>query len=453
MTTFIQTLLTSHELLSKLIVIPLFVFETLIQYLLFSSINQVDVKNKTKILYIVITTLFIGIIKFFIPNPYDLAMLLIINIFIVHTLLKLSKSKAISSVLVISLLACVCEGIFFLTFYLGLGFDNVDEIAKIPIYNFIITFGIDFLVCMFVLLIRFIKMEFSLSEDIPKLKKIILLANFILAISISFPITIYFIVYHENFHMPFIIYIIIATSLFLILSIYNLFKGNQLEITKRNLENSESHNKTLNILLDNIRTFKHDYVNIVQAIGGYVNVDDMRGLKSYYSGMLEECQKVNNLSSLNTEVINSPPIFALLTSKYNTADNLGIKINLEVFIDLTKLYIPIYEFTKILGILIDNAIEASIECDKKIINIILRTKPSSKEQLLIIENTYSNKNIDTELIYNKNYSTKNKKNNSGLGLWEVRQILKRLKNTDLITSKDDLYFKQHLSLWELKKGD
>ena len=39
------------------------------------------------------------------------------------------------------------------------------------------------------------------------------------------------------------------------------------------------------------------------------------------------------------------------------------------FIDLTELKIKPYEFTRILGILLDNSIEAAQECDKKYINI------------------------------------------------------------------------------------
>ena len=48
----------------------------------------------------------------------------------------------------------------------------------------------------------------------------------------------------------------------------------------------------------------------------------------------------------------------------------------------------IYEFTRILGILMDNAIEAAYECDNKIINVEIRKDFKVNRQLLIIENTY-----------------------------------------------------------------
>lgn len=61
----------------------------------------------------------------------------------------------------------------------------------------------------------------------------------------------------------------------------------------------------------------------------------------------------------------------------------------------------IYEFTKILGILLDNAIEAAQECEKKVINVTIRKDFKVNRQLLVIENTYKDKNIDTEKIYER----------------------------------------------------
>lgn len=141
-------------------------------------------------------------------------------------------------------------------------------------------------------------------------------------------------------------------------------------------------------------------------MGGYVQTDNMEALKTYYSQLLEDCQKVNNLSTLNPDVVNEPAIYNLLTAKYHLADEKGISIKLEIFLDLTELNIKIYEFTKILGILMDNAIEAASECEEKLINVTIRKDSKQQRQLLIIENTYLDKNVDTEKIYEKGFSSK-----------------------------------------------
>ena len=80
---------------------------------------------------------------------------------------------------------------------------------------------------------------------------------------------------------------------------------------------------------------------------------------------------------------------------------------MEIFIDLRELRIKIYEFTRILGILMDNAIEAASECNEKIINVAIRKDFHSERQLLIIENTYLNKQIDTEKFMKKVILQKN----------------------------------------------
>ena len=127
------------------------------------------------------------------------------------------------------------------------------------------------------------------------------------------------------------------------------------------------------------------------------------------------------------------------------ADELGIKINLEVFMDLNELNINSYELTRILGILMNNAIEASKECEEKVINVTFRKDKKKNMQLIIVENTYKDKDIDTEKIYEKGYSTK--EGNTGLGLWEIRQIMKKHNNLNLFTTKTREYFSQQFEIY------
>ncbi len=75
-------------------------------------------------------------------------------------------------------------------------------------------------------------------------------------------------------------------------------------------------------------------------------------------------------------------------------------------LDLDTLKMRIYDFARILGILLDNAIEASKECEEKIINIAFREDRRNNRQLIIIENTYTNKDIDTEKIFEKGITEK-----------------------------------------------
>lgn len=106
----------------------------------------------------------------------------------------------------------------------------------------------------------------------------------------------------------------------------------------------------------------------------------------------------------------------------------------------------IYEFTRILGILMDNAIEATSECDNKYIHVEIRNDFKRNRQLLVIENTYNDKDINIDKIYEKGYSTK--PHNTGLGLWEVENILKKHKNITRFTTKDNKLFKQQIEIYK-----
>ena len=207
----------------------------------------------------------------------------------------------------------------------------------------------------------------------------------------------------------------------------------------------EEYNKTLHILHDSVRGFKHDFDNIVTTIGGYVKTNDMEGLKKYYSQLEEDCQKVNNLYLLNPDIINNPGIYNLLTTKYSEAVEKDIKINLTILLDLNNLHMKIYEFARILGILLDNAIEAASECDDKIINVIFRNDSKNNVNLIIIENTFKDKDVDLDNIFNKGIS--GKENHTGLGLWEVRKLIKKNSNINLYTSKNNKYFSQQLEIY------
>ena len=201
----------------------------------------------------------------------------------------------------------------------------------------------------------------------------------------------------------------------------------------------------MRVLHDNVREFKHDFDNIVTTIGGYIKTEDIEGLKKYYVQLEDDCERVNNLYILNPEIVNNDGIYNLLTKKYNEADSKDIKANITFLLDLGNIHMKIYEFARILGILLDNAIEASSECDEKIINLTFRNDTKNSRELIVIENTYKNKEVDTEKIFEKGVSEK--ENHTGLGLWEVRKIIKKNNNINLHTSKNEKFFSQTLEIY------
>ena len=234
---------------------------------------------------------------------------------------------------------------------------------------------------------------------------------------------------------------------FLVLSIYSFTRMIKLANTKRDLESAEEYNKSLEILYDNVKGFKHDFDNIVSTLDGFIENNDMNGLKNYFNEVKKDCKITNNLSIINPRIINNPGLYSLLNNKYFKATNLGITFEFEYFLDLNKLEINLYELSRILGILIDNAIEEAEKCNDKIVKVSFLRENRNNRAIISIQNTYSNKDVDIDKIFDKGISGKN--NHSGIGLWEVRNYIKKSRNLDLFTSKTDKFFKQELSIYDL----
>lgn len=320
-----------------------------------------------------------------------------------------------------------------------------NTLLNIPIYR-ISVLSLIYL-CIYLLYRCVKKYHFSIAffENMnPKSKKI-LCANVLLGAIVIF--TQFYLInfYNDNFPLIVCILNIICLLSYFIITLVSFINISKLESTSMSLEESQLSYKTLELLYDNMRTFKHDFGNILDGFASYITYNDMEGLQKYYNELSLDFNHINNLSSLNPKIINNHSIYVLLANKYHKADEKGIKIDLKVLFDLNTLHINMYEFTRMLGILLDNAIEAASECEEKLVNVIFQEDTNNPIQYIIISNTYNNENLNTEKIFEKNFSTK--KGNTGLGLWEIKQLLKKNNRLNLKTTVTEKYFTQKLEIY------
>ena len=317
----------------------------------------------------------------------------------------------------------------------------------IPIYRIPIVLFMYLIMFLLASCIKYFKVNIKVFDNMSKKSKILLITNLLLMI-IVIAMHYYLINFYNDTMPSFITFIsILSLIAYFAISIYSIISSSKLEITARDLEGANLTIHSLNVLHDTVRTFKHDFDNIVNGIGGYIRNKDMDGLTKYYDQLLQDCNKTNNLYTLSPSVINHPAIYNILATKYYIADELNVQIKLDIFLDLNEIekYMKIYEFTRILGILLDNAIEAAKECDEKIINVTFRKEANKHRIIALIENSYNNKDVDTDQIFEKGVSSK--EGNTGLGLWKIRQILKRNNNLNLFTSKTPELFKQQFEIY------
>ena len=445
---FFQIITTPNEELINILSIPLTFLDATISMLFFTTVLNIETTKKQKIIYILTFSCLAICINLIFPNLYSTFINMILWPVLVKIIFKTSVLKSFLSEVIVYAITATLDVILAKLIQIFCAV-SINVILVTPLYRIGIVCTIYLIIFILRQLFIHFKLNIEIFENISRKTKTLLIANLLLMIIV---IAMQF--YLLNFYvdtMPILISIISVFSLvaYFIISLYSIISSSKLERTTKNLEGANLTIHSLSILHDTVRTFKHDFDNIVNSIGGYVRNNDMEGLNTYYNQLLQDCNKTNNLYTLSPEVINHPAIYNILATKYYIADELNIQINLDIFLDLYEIekHMKIYEFTRILGILLDNSIEAASECEEKLINVIFRKDEKIHRITIIIENTYQNKDIDINRIFEKGFSSKSSKTNSGLGLWKIRQILKKNNNLNLHTSKTEKLFKQQFEIY------
>lgn len=439
-----QALSTENEMLINIFCIPLTFIEVYLMMGIFIKLLNISSDTRHKTIFLCIFSLVSITSYYFIPAPYYSFIDYIIMFILIKKVFKLNSFKSVLSV-ISSLIIYGIIGNLVLTLLIKLAKIPFEKISLVPIYRLLYINSTYISVFLVIKLLSLKQMYLNILDNLSSYNKKILFINILVgitALSVQLFITFYYI---SSYPIMFGLLNLICLITYIVVSIISLNRTMNLQVKTTQLENAESYNKTLSNLYDNVRGFKHDFNNMIDLIGGYIDHNDMDGLKKYYNGLRKDCVRVNNSELLNPNVINNSGIYNLIVCKQTKATQLKVNISLEVFFDFDHLHMPIYEFSRILGILLDNAIEAASECEVKQVNLMFRESRANNTQIISIENTYLNKDIDTKSIFEKGVSSK--QNHSGIGLWEIKQIILKNNNIVLHTTVDEKYFKQQLEIY------
>lgn len=428
--------------------IPFVFIELTVNLLLFTAVLGIESNKKQKLLYILLLSFLSGILNMVFDKPYSTYLNMVICPILICLIFKISLFKSIIAELLPTIISLPIE-LVFTRLCLTIFKIPYEVVYNTPLLRIISTLFIYLCIFITYLMIKKYKPYLLFTELMSKRNKTVIFINSIIGV-ITIATQFYLIgYYNDTLPLRIILLSLLTLTAYFFISIFSLLKTTKLEVTSQNLEQAQDYNTTLKVLYDDIRTFRHDFGNIVQAIGGYIDTNDMNGLKEYYKQLKTDCEDIKSLEILNPITIDNPAVYSLLTAKYHKATSMGIEMKIHISLKLEDLNMKIYEFTRILGILLDNAIEACENCDDKIINLEIRRDEKSPRQLLLIQNTYFDKNINIDRIKEKGYTSKKDDGKPhGLGLWEVDKILKKSKNLNLYTTKDSYFFTQQLEMYD-----
>lgn len=202
-------------------------------------------------------------------------------------------------------------------------------------------------------------------------------------------------------------------------------------------------------LLTEYKSFIHEYKNKLIIIKGLAE-ENPKELQEYINSILNEKISNNYHWLMDIKNIPIPGIKGLVNYKLLKMKELNIEAEVyvsEEVASLNKNQLDIKEKNNlytIMGVILDNAIEASVESDEKMIS--LQFFKDDDDINIILANTFKSINLDQ--LEEKGYSSKGK--NRGIGLYLVKEILKHSKNIAKETSIRNNFFVQKIIIKNIK---
>ncbi|MCD8827506.1 GHKL domain-containing protein [Staphylococcus gallinarum] len=219
---------------------------------------------------------------------------------------------------------------------------------------------------------------------------------------------------------------------------------------KRNMQEIENYYKyTLQIenINNEMRKFRHDYVNILSTMSEFIRENDMDGLKKYFNEEIlpmQDSMQMNAIKINGIENLKVREIKGLLTTKILQAQEKNIRISIEVPEPIDKIDMPIVNLSRAIGIILDNAIEASEKIEDDPLIRIAFIKNNDDSVMFIVMNKCEPDMPRVHTLFKENFSTKGK--NRGLGLSTLKELTDTTSNVLLDTTIDNNYFIQKVEI-------
>lgn len=243
-------------------------------------------------------------------------------------------------------------------------------------------------------------------------------------------------------HSKIILFSVYIISLFIILVISLIVFKKVTNIEKNIIASqheTEMANERLETMVEGLKKFKHSYDNILASINGYVMREDHTGLKSYLDEIIVEKNKNEVVNFFKLDFIRNPAITGLIISKMMDAEGLGVAFALKVRSDVNEINMKTSHLCEVLGILLDNAIEAALESDDKKVDF----KIEESEEAFVFEIKNSIRvTPDRIKMFEKGWTTKGE--NRGFGLWLAKEIVEKYDHVLLNSTVDTSFVEQDL---------
>ena len=219
----------------------------------------------------------------------------------------------------------------------------------------------------------------------------------------------------------------------------------QAEAKQKALRDLQDYTHNLEVMYNGLRSFKHDYVNILLSLSGYIENRDMDELRKFFETKIFPTKnlidqgdfKLNQLGNIGVLEIKS-----LLSAKMIYAHESGIDVTIDIPDKVNSLLMDTVDLARILGIFLDNAIEAALETEQPQIGLNILQNQNGVS--IIISNRFRDNGVVLHKLKQKGFSTKT--GHQGIGLSNAQKIISSYDNVLLETTMQCGCFMQHMEL-------
>mgnify|MGYP005777663373 FL=1 len=218
-----------------------------------------------------------------------------------------------------------------------------------------------------------------------------------------------------------------ASSILIIRCVKAIRSEENMKAEMRQQELTRSYISGLEYMVDEMSAFRHDYKNILSTMAGFIHENRMDELREFFERQIQDAvpdkeSKGQAWSSLRN--VEPMELKGFLYEKVLTAMSRNVDVQVDIRRDTRVCCKNMKEIIRILGIFLDNAIEAAEDCDPEGA-VYIRLDQTDRGVMIQIENTYKEK-PELSKMYEKGWSTKGE--GRGNGLYRTKEMIEKQEN-------------------------
>ncbi|MCI8477994.1 MAG: GHKL domain-containing protein [Oscillospiraceae bacterium] len=245
-------------------------------------------------------------------------------------------------------------------------------------------------------------------------------------------------------------YYLLVLAMVVLMAVLIVYLAQRLDIAQKMqvqqdiIAQQRLYEQDLEMIRREVRTFRHDYKNLLAGLSQQAGEGELEGLRHTLSELDAGFDlRIGNKIQTSNQIGNLqvPEVRGLFLSKLTVMQERGVECHLEVLYPVVAVDMDIWDFVRCLGILVDNAMEAALDTEQPWVEIILLAQGG--QVFFRVANPYTN-TIEPGKMWDNGWSTKGL--GRGLGLSSYQHILESYSNVFTCTSWENSVFVQEMTV-------